>query len=164
MPYFRRNLGIVFQDFRLINTMTVYDNIAFSMRVTGRSPREIRRRVPYLLELMDLKGKGDRLPLELSGGEQQRVGLARALANNPKLIIADEPTGNVDPQMSYDIVEMLSRLNEKGTTVLMVTHEHELVQQFDHRVITMEEGRIVSDTGRRSAPAEAFAAAGGEFG
>lgn len=149
VPYFRRNLGIVFQDFRLINTMTVYDNIAFSMRVTGRSPREIRRRVPYLLELMDLKGKGDRYPLELSGGEQQRVGLARALANNPKLIIADEPTGNVDPRMSYDIVELLSRLNEKGTTVLMVTHEHELVQQFDHRVITLSGGRIVADTGKK---------------
>lgn len=158
VPYFRRNLGIVFQDFRLINTMTVYDNIAFSMRVTGRSPREIRRRVPYLLELMDLKGKGDRLPLELSGGEQQRVGLARALANNPKLIIADEPTGNVDPQMSYDIVEMLSRLNEKGTTVLMVTHEHELVQRFDHRVITLAGGRIVADTGKKKPRASAPAA------
>lgn len=158
VPYFRRNLGIVFQDFRLINTMTVYDNIAFSMRVTGRSPREIRRRVPYLLELMDLKGKGDRLPLELSGGEQQRVGLARALANNPKLIIADEPTGNVDPQMSYDIVEMLSRLNEKGTTVLMVTHEHELVQRFDHRVITLAGGRIVADTGKKKPRASVPAA------
>ncbi len=149
VPYFRRNLGIVFQDFRLINSMTVYDNIAFSMRVIGRSPREIRRRVPYLLELMDLRGKGERFPLELSGGEQQRVGLARALANNPKLIIADEPTGNVDPRMSYDIVELLSRLNEKGTTVLMVTHEHELVQQFDHRVITLAGGRIVADTGAK---------------
>lgn len=165
VPYFRRNLGIVFQDFRLINSMTVYENIAFSMRVTGRSPREIRRRVPYLLELMGLQGKGERHPLELSGGEQQRVGLARALANNPKLIIADEPTGNVDPQMSYDIVELLSRLNEKGTTVLMVTHEHELVQQFDHRVITLAGGRIVSDTGKKEAavPARESVLAGGDL-
>ncbi len=164
VPYFRRTMGIVFQDFRLISTMTVYDNVAFSMRVIGKTRREIRRRVPYVLQLLDLQNKSNRYPPELSGGEQQRVGLARALVNNPALIIADEPTGNVDPQMSHDIVELLSQINEKGTTVLMVTHEHELVQQFDHRVITLEEGRIVSDTGRRSAPAEAFAAAGGEFG
>lgn len=150
VPYFRRTMGIVFQDFRLINTMTVYDNVAFSMRVIGKTKREIRRRVPYVLQLLDLQGKSDRYPLELSGGEQQRVGLARALVNNPALIIADEPTGNVDPQMSHDIVELLSKINEKGTTVLMVTHQHELVHQFDHRVITLADGRIVSDTGRRA--------------
>ena len=148
VPYFRRTMGIVFQDFRLINSMTVYDNIAFSMRVVGKKKREINRRVNYVLELLGLEGKGNRFPPELSGGEQQRVGLARALANNPSLIIADEPTGNVDPEMSHDIVEMLTRINEKGTTVLMVTHEHELVHQFDHRVITLKNGHIVSDTGR----------------
>ncbi len=149
VPFFRRTMGIVFQDFRLIDTMTVYDNVAFSMRVIGKTRREIRRRVPYVLQLLDLHGKSDRYPPELSGGEQQRVGLARALVNNPSLIIADEPTGNVDPRMSHDIVELLTQINEKGTTVLMVTHQHDLVQQFDHRVITLEEGRIVSDTGRK---------------
>ncbi len=149
VPYFRRTMGIVFQDFRLIDSMTVYDNVAFSMRVIGKTRREIRRRVPYVLQLVDLQEKSSRYPKELSGGEQQRVGLARALVNNPSLIIADEPTGNVDPQMSHDIVELLTRINEKGTTVLMVTHEHELVHQFDHRVITLKDGHIVADTGRR---------------
>ncbi len=152
VPYFRRTMGIVFQDFRLINTMTVYDNVAFSLRVIGKRKREISRRVHYVLELVDLLGKSHRYPPELSGGEQQRVGLARALVNNPALIIADEPTGNVDPQMSHDIVELLTQINEKGTTVLMVTHQHELVHQFDHRVITLEGGRIVSDTGRPGRP------------
>lgn len=162
VPYFRRTMGIVFQDFRLIDTMTVYDNVAFSMRVIGKTRREIRRRVPYVLQLLDLQNKSSSYPPELSGGEQQRVGLARALVNNPALIIADEPTGNVDPQMSHDIVELLSQINEKGTTVLMVTHEHELVQQFDHRVITLEDGRIVSDTGKRPAHrADELVSAGG---
>ncbi len=150
LPFFRRTMGIVFQDFRLIDTMTVYDNVAFSMRVIGKSRREIRRRVPFVLQLVGLQEKSGRYPKELSGGEQQRVGLARALVNNPSLIIADEPTGNVDPQMSHDIVELLTQINEKGTTVLMVTHEHELVHQFDHRVITLKDGHIVSDTGRRT--------------
>ncbi len=159
VPYLRRTMGIVFQDFRLIDTMTVYENVAFSMRVIGKTKREIRRRVPYVLQLVDLYGKSHRYPKELSGGEQQRVGLARALVNNPALIIADEPTGNVDPQMSHDIVELLTRINEKGTTVLMVTHEHELVHQFHHRVITLKEGSIVSDTGRRT---PAAAKTGGE--
>lgn len=159
VPFFRRTMGIVFQDFRLIDTMTVYENVAFSMRVIGKSRREIRRRVPYVLQLVDLHGKSGRYPKELSGGEQQRVGLARALVNNPSLIIADEPTGNVDPQMSHDIVELLTQINKNGTTVLMVTHEHELVHQFDHRVITLKDGQIVSDTGRR---APVTAEAGGE--
>lgn len=153
VPYFRRTMGIVFQDFRLINTMTVYDNVAFSMRVIGKSKREINRRVHHVLQLVDLLGKSNRYPPELSGGEQQRVGLARALVNNPSLIIADEPTGNVDPQMSHDIVELLTQINEKGTTVLMVTHQHDLVHQFDHRVITLEDGHIVSDSGRPHRPA-----------
>ena len=149
VPFYRRTMGIVFQDFRLIDTMTVFENVAFPMRVVGRSRREIRRRVEHVLALMDLQGKGNRYPRELSGGEQQRVGLARALVNNPSMIIADEPTGNVDPQMSYDIVQMLTEINKRsGTTVLMVTHEHELVHQFNHRVITLDKGHIVSDTGR----------------
>ena len=149
VPYFRRTMGIVFQDFRLINTMTVFDNVAFPMRVVGAKRRDIRRRVEYVLSLMDLQGKGNRKPLELSGGEQQRVGLARALVNNPSMIIADEPTGNVDPQMSYDIVQMLTEINKRsGTTVLMVTHAHDLVNHFNHRVITLEKGHIVADTGR----------------
>ena len=149
IPFYRRTMGIVFQDFRLIDSMTVFENVAFPMRVVGKSRREIHRRVEHVLSLMDLQGKGNRKPPELSGGEQQRVGLARALVNNPSLIIADEPTGNVDPQMSYDIVEMLTQINKiSNTTVLMVTHEHELVHQFHHRVITLEKGHIVADTGR----------------
>ena len=165
IPYFRRTMGIVFQDFRLINTMTVYDNVAFSMRVTGRPRKEIHRRVHSVLKLLDLQGKSNRYPLELSGGEQQRVGLARALVNKPALIIADEPTGNVDPQMSHDIVELLTQINEHGTTVLMVTHEHELVNQFNHRVITLEKGHIVSDTGAPVRPATvSLGSVAGEMG
>jgi len=165
IPYFRRTMGIVFQDFRLINTMTVYDNVAFSLRVIGRPRREVNRRVHGVLKLLDLQGKSNRYPLELSGGEQQRVGLARALINNPALIIADEPTGNVDPQMSHDIVEMLTRINEKGTTVLMVTHEHDLVNQFNHRVITLENGHIVADTKAPARPTTvSLGSAAGEMG
>ena len=148
VPYYRRTMGIVFQDFRLIDSMTVFENVAFPMRVIGKSRREIRRRVEHVLQLMDLQGKGHRYPPSLSGGEQQRVGLARALVNNPPLIIADEPTGNVDHQMAHDIIQLLTQINANGTTVLMVTHEHDLVQKFGHRIITLDNGRIVSDTGR----------------
>ena len=123
VPYLRRTMGIVFQDFRLIDKMTVYDNVAFAMHIVGASDREIRKRVPYVLGLVGLEKKMDNHPAELSGGEQQRVGLARALVNNPSMIIADEPTGNVDPAMSYEIVELLTEINRRGTTVLMVTHE-----------------------------------------
>lgn len=146
IPYYRRTMGIVFQDFRLIHNMNVYDNVAFAMRVVGASRREIRRRVPYILGLVGLQDKAKSFPQELSGGEQQRVGLARALVNNPSMIIADEPTGNVDPEMSHEIVELLSEINRRGTTVLMVTHEHTLVQEFHHRVITIQDGSVVSDT------------------
>lgn len=146
IPYLRRTMGIVFQDFRLINTMNVYDNVAFAMRVTGASKREIRKRVPYILGLVGLQNKTKSFPAELSGGEQQRVGLARALVNNPSLIIADEPTGNIDPELSYEIVELLSEINRRGTTVLMVTHEHDLVRMFNRRVIEIREGRVVSDS------------------
>ena len=147
IPYFRRRLGIVFQDFRLIPNMTVFDNVAFAMRVIGTSEKKIGRRVPYVLSLMGLSDKARCLPRELSGGEQQRVALARALANNAEIIIADEPTGNVDPQMSYEIVDMLMRLNEAGTTVIMVTHEHSLVRCFDKRVIILDKGNVVADGG-----------------
>ena len=147
IPKFRRRLGIVFQDFRLIPNMTVFDNVAFAMRVIGTKEKKIGRRVPYVLSLMGLNEKARCYPSELSGGEQQRVALARALANNADIIIADEPTGNVDPQMSYEIVDLLMRLNEAGTTVIMVTHEHSLVRCFDKRVIILDKGEVVSDGG-----------------
>ena len=147
VPYLRRAMGIVFQDFRLIDKMTVYDNVAFAMHIVGASDREIRKRVPYVLGLVGLEKKMDNHPAELSGGEQQRVGLARALVNNPSMIIADEPTGNVDPAMSYEIVELLTEINRRGTTVLMVTHEHDLVKRFPRRVIEIQGGTVVGDTG-----------------
>lgn len=147
IPYLRRTMGIVFQDFRLINTMTVFDNVAFAMRVTGATRREIRKRVPYILQLVGLQEKAHNFPPELSGGEQQRVGLARALVNNPALIIADEPTGNVDPERARDIVELLTEINRRGTTVLMVTHERSLVERFPSRTITIEDGEVISDIG-----------------
>ncbi len=145
IPYFRRTMGIVFQDFRVIPTMNVFDNVAFSLRVVGASNREIKRRVAQVLSMVELGSKARSYPLELSGGEQQRVGLARALVNNPGLIIADEPTGNVDPNMSYEIVELLTEINRRGTTVVMVTHEHQLVRDFNRRVIMLEDGRVVAD-------------------
>ena len=153
VPYFRRTLGVVFQDFRLIPYMNVYDNVAFAMRVTNVRRREIRERVPYILKLVGLEGKSKSLPEHLSGGEQQRVALARALVNNPPLIIADEPTGNIDPELSFEIVDLLSEINKCGTTIVMVTHEHNLVSEFNHRVIMIEEGSVVSDNrnGRYSA-------------
>ena len=147
VPYLRRTMGIVFQDFRLIDKMTVYDNVAFAMHIVGASDREIRKRVPYVLGLVGLEKKMDNHPAELSGGEQQRVGLARALVNNPSMIIADEPTGNVDPAMSYEIVDLLNEINRRGTTVLMVTHEHDLVKRFPRRVIEIQGGTVVGDTG-----------------
>lgn len=145
IPYFRRNLGIVFQDFRLIPNMTVYDNVAFAMRVVGAREKDIRKRVPYVINIVGLSQKARCYPNELSGGEQQRVALARALVNNADIIIADEPTGNVDPQMSLEIVGLLKRLNETGTTVIMVTHAHDLVRRFDNRVIVLDGGAVVSD-------------------
>lgn len=145
IPEFRRSIGVVFQDFRLIPTMTVFDNVAFSLRVTDSSSRFIRNRVPYVLDLMGLVDKAKRFPQELSGGEQQRVALARALVNDPTLIIADEPTGNVDPELAYEIVELLREINRCGPTVLMVTHEHNLVRHFGGRTISIENGTIAFD-------------------
>ena len=146
VPFYRREMGIVFQDFRLIPKMSVYDNVAFAMRVIGAKEKEIRKRVPYILQLVGLSQKARSMPNELSGGEQQRVSLARALVNNPKVIIADEPTGNVDPEMSHEIVGLLTKINNAGTTVIMVTHEHDLVRSFQRRVIVIKNGEVVSDT------------------
>ena len=142
VPYLRRKMGIVFQDFRLVKNMNVFDNVAFAMRVTGASEREIKSRVPYILALVGLSKKEKSMPTELSGGEQQRVGLSRALVNNPKIIIADEPTGNIDPEMSYEILELLNEINKMGTTVLMVTHELDLVKHFGKRVVEIHKGQI----------------------
>ena len=145
IPYLRRTLGVIFQDFRLIENKTVYDNVAFAMRVIGAAESEIKKRVPYVLELVGLENKGRRLPHELSGGEQQRVAIARALVNNPSVIIADEPTGNLDPSRSLEIMMLLEQINAIGTTVMVVTHEKELVNRFTKRVVAIDEGRIISD-------------------
>ena len=149
IPYLRRTIGVVFQDVRLINAMTVYDNVAFAMRVIGASGKEIRERVPYVLELVGLDNKSRRHPGELSGGEQQRLAIARALVNNPSTIIADEPTGNLDPARSLEIMTLLKRINDLGTTVVVVTHEKELVNQFNKRVIMLDAGEVVSDGSHR---------------
>ena len=145
IPYLRRTVGVVFQDFRLIDNMTVYDNVAFAMRVVGARNQEIRERVPYVLDLVGLESKSRRHPGELSGGEQQRLAIARALVNNPSTIIADEPTGNLDPARSFEIMTLLQEINNLGTTMLVVTHEKDLVEQFTNRVITINEGLISSD-------------------
>ena len=145
IPHMRRTLGVVFQDFRLINKMTVYDNVAYAMRVIGAREAEIRERVPYVLELVGLTGKERRHPNEMSGGEQQRLAIARALVNNPSTIIADEPTGNLDPARSVEIMTLLQEINKLGTTMLVVTHAKDLVEQFNHRVIAIDDGLVVSD-------------------
>jgi cell division transport system ATP-binding protein len=145
VPFMRRTLGVVFQDFRLIEKKTVYENMTFAMRAVGSSPRDIRKRVPYVLELVGLDKKTRRYPDELSGGEQQRLAIARALVNNPSMIIADEPTGNLDPARSLEIMMLLERINELGTTMLVVTHEKELVNRFSKRVLVIENGRMISD-------------------
>ena len=145
IPYMRRTIGVIFQDFRLISTKTVYENLSLAMRAVGASSREIRERIPYVLELVGLKGKEKNYPDELSGGEQQRVAIARALVNNPSTIIADEPTGNLDPARSLEIMTLLKEINNLGTTMLVVTHEMGLVEQFPNRLIVINEGLIVSD-------------------
>ena len=145
IPYLRRTVGVVYQNFRLIENKTVYDNVAFAMRVVGATGEEIRERVPYVLNLVGLENKARRHPGELSGGEQQRLAIARALVNNPSTIIADEPTGNLDPVRSYEIMSLLQEINRLGTTMLVVTHDMELVERFTNRVIEIDEGLVVSD-------------------
>ena len=145
LPRLRRTLGVIFQDFRLIDKMTVFENVAFAMRVVGARKKEISKRVPQVLELVGLAGYEKRRPEELSGGEQQRVAIARALVNNPRMIIADEPTGNLDPVRSLDLMLLLEKINELGTTVLVVTHEKELVNAFSKRVIAIDSGKVISD-------------------
>ena len=145
IPYLRRTVGVVFQDYRLISKMTVYENVAFAMRVLGAREREIKDRVPYVLELVGLSNKAGRHPGEMSGGEQQRLAIARALVNNPSMIIADEPTGNLDPQRSFEIMALLQEINNLGTTMLVVTHDQNLVKHFRKRVISINEGVVVND-------------------
>ena len=141
----RRTIGVIFQDFRLIPKQTVFDNLSLAMRAVGATPRDIRTRIPYVLELVGLKGMEDRYPDELSGGEQQRVAIARALVNNPSTIVADEPTGNLDPNRSLEIMTLLERINALGTTVVVVTHERDLVNHFDKRVIMIDHGQVNGD-------------------
>lgn len=157
IPEFRRTLGFVFQDFRLIPSMTVYENIAFVLRVIDAPAKYIRKRVPYVISLVGLHAKTNSYPDELSGGEKQRVAIARAIVNDPQLIIADEPTGNIDPELSYEIVELLKSINDQGTTILMVTHEHDLVRHFGGRIISITEGEIVFDEVITGATDEPFA-------
>ena len=145
IPYMRRTIGVIFQDFRLIMNKTVWENLSLAMRAVGASPREIKNRIPYVLELVGLEDKTDRYPNEISGGEQQRVAIARALINNPSTIIADEPTGNLDPARSLEIMRLLERINQLGTTMVVVTHEKDLVNQFKKRVVTLDQGLITSD-------------------
>ena len=145
IPLLRRTIGVVFQDFRLIEKKTVFENIEVAMRAVGATTSEIRRRIPYVLGLVGLTAKSRQLPTQLSGGEQQRVAIARALANNPSVIIADEPTGNLDPARSLEIMSLLEKINDMGTTILVVTHERELVNRFGKRVVAIESGRIISD-------------------
>lgn len=146
VPKYRRKLGVVFQDFRLFPNMTVFENVAFAMRVVGTHRKVINRKVPHVLQIVGLEDKAKRFPRELSGGEQQRVALARALVNNPEIIIADEPTGNIDPQMSRDIMSMLVHVNKLGKTVIVVTHETDLVDYFHQRVVRLKDGKIAEDT------------------
>ena len=145
IPYLRRTVGVVFQDFRLINNKTVYENLAFAMRAVGAHKKEIEERIPYILELVGMDDKANRHPNELSGGEKQRLAIARALVNNPSTIIADEPTGNLDPQMSFEIMSLLQEINNLGTTMLVVTHAKDLVERFSKRTIVINDGLIVSD-------------------
>ena len=145
IPLLRRSIGVIFQGFRLIEKKTVYENLSFAMRAVGATPREIRKRIPYVLELVGLDGKMECYPAELSGGEQQRVAIARALINNPSTIIADEPTGNLDPARSFEIMTLLERINRLGTTLVVVTHEKDLVNKFQKRVILLEQGLITGD-------------------
>ncbi|QQZ10304.1 cell division ATP-binding protein FtsE [Heyndrickxia vini] len=148
IPYFRRQIGVVFQDFKLLPTLTVFENVAFALEVIEEQPKQIKQRVMEVLNLVGLKHKARMLPTELSGGEQQRVSIARSIVNTPKVVIADEPTGNLDPETSWDIMNILEEINTRGTTVVMATHNREIVNTIRHRVIAIEGGRIVRDEQR----------------
>ncbi|OPJ55234.1 cell division ATP-binding protein FtsE [Alkalithermobacter paradoxus] len=150
IPKLRRSMGIVFQDFRLLQNKNVYDNVAFAMQITGHSSKEIRRRVPSVLSLVGLSDKAKSYPSELSGGEQQRVSIARAIVNNPTLLIADEPTGNLDPQTAWEIMNLLGDINKRGTTIIMATHAKDVVDKLKRRVIALEKGVLVRDEERGS--------------
>lgn len=145
VPLLRRSIGVVFQDYKLLPKKTVYENVAYAMQVIGAKRRDIKKRVPEVLDLVGLKSKMRSFPNQLSGGEQQRVAIARAIVNNPKVLIADEPTGNLDPEISWEIMQLLERINLQGTTVLMATHNSTIVNTLRHRVIAIEDGRIVRD-------------------
>jgi cell division transport system ATP-binding protein len=145
IPYLRRSMGVVFQDFRLLPNKTVFENVAFAMEIVGAHPKEIRRKVPMVLALVGLSDKADKYPRQLSGGEQQRVSLARAIVNEPSILIADEPTGNLDPDTSWEIVKLISEINKRGTTVVMATHAKDIVDAMKKRVIALEKGNIVRD-------------------
>ncbi|MFP3667432.1 cell division ATP-binding protein FtsE [Priestia sp. SIMBA_032] len=145
VPIFRRHIGVVFQDFKLLPKLTVYENIAFALEVIEQSPEEIKKRVLEVLELVKLKGKMDSFPDELSGGEQQRVSIARSIVNSPKVVIADEPTGNLDPETSWEIMDIFEEINKRGTTILMATHNREIVNTIRKRVIAIENGNVVRD-------------------
>lgn len=145
IPMLRRSIGVVFQDYKLLPKKTVFENVAYAMQVIGEKPRDIKKRVPEVLDLVGLKHKMRSFPHQLSGGEQQRVAIARAIVNNPKVLIADEPTGNLDPEISWEIMQLLERINLQGTTILMATHNKQIVDTLRHRVIAIENGRIVRD-------------------
>ena len=145
IPFLRRYVGVVFQDFKLLQHKTVFENVAYAMEVIEKSPREIKRRVEDVLELVNLKHRMNNFPNELSGGEQQRVAIARAIVNTPGILIADEPTGNLDPETSMEIMDILERINEQGTTIVMATHNSQIVNEKKHRVIAIENGQIVRD-------------------
>jgi len=148
IPYLRRSMGVVFQDFRLLPNKTVFENVAFAMEIVGAHPKEIRRKVPMVLSLVGLSDKANKYPRQLSGGEQQRVSLARAIVNEPSILIADEPTGNLDPDTSWEIVKLISEINKRGTTVVMATHAKDIVDAMKKRVIALEKGNIVRDEAR----------------
>lgn len=148
IPLLRRKIGVVFQDFKLLPNKTVFENVAFALEIVGMGSKEIRHTVPKVLDIVNLKGKENRMPLELSGGERQRVAIARAIVRQPKILIADEPTGNLDPKHAWDVIKVLEKINRYGTTVLLTTHNQEIVNKLKRRVVTMEHGKIASDRAR----------------
>lgn len=150
IPLLRRKIGVVFQDFKLLPNRTVFENVAFALEIVGMGNREIRHTVPKVLDIVNLKGKEKRMPMELSGGERQRVAIARAIVRQPKILIADEPTGNLDPKHAWDVISVLEKINRYGTTVLLTTHNQDIVNKLKRRVVTIEHGQIASDRARAS--------------